>query len=141
MGGRSPGVSRREFFRYPLAASAIALLERAGFGRTRSGNQTLPVQEQSDLLIRNARIYTVEKDSPWAQAVAIKGDRIAWVGDDSDAIGRVSAKAKVIDARGRLVLPGFIDSHNHIDSGSDPDILSPGFSKFPQQSNLLHAMC
>jgi len=87
-------------------------------------NQTLPVQEQSDLLIRNARVYTVEKDRPWAQAVAIKGDRIAWVGDDSDAIGRVSAKAKVIDARGRLVLPGFIDSHNHIDSGSDPDILS-----------------
>jgi predicted amidohydrolase YtcJ len=124
MGGRSPGVSRREFFRYPLAASAIALLERAGFGRTRSGNQTLPVQEQSDLLIRNARVYTLEKDRPWAQAVAIKGDRIAWVGDDSDAIGRVSAKAKVIDAGGRLILPGFIDSHNHIDSGSDPDILS-----------------
>ena len=71
MGGRFPGVSRREFFRYPLAASAIALLERAGFGRTRSGNQTLPVQEQSDLLIRNARVYTVEKDRPWAQAGAI----------------------------------------------------------------------
>jgi len=124
MGGRFPGVSRREFFRYPLAASAIALLERAGFGRTRSGNQTLPVQEQSDLLIRNARVYTVEKDRPWAQAVAIKGDRIEWVGADGDALGRVSSKAKVIDAGGRLVLPGFIDSHNHIDSGSDPDILS-----------------
>jgi len=45
-------------------------------------------------------------------------------GADGDALGRVSSKAKVIDAGGRLVLPGFIDSHNHIDSGSDPDILS-----------------
>jgi hypothetical protein len=35
--------------------------------------------EQADLVIRNARVYTVDPQRPWAQAVAVKGDRIAWV--------------------------------------------------------------
>ncbi len=76
--------------------------------------------EPADLLIRNARVYTLESDRPWAEAVAIRGERIAWVGDDADA-GRFAGPAtRVIDAGGRLMLPGFFDSHNHIRDGSDP---------------------
>src|SRR6266849_3298848 len=41
--------------------------------------------EDADVVIRNARVYTVDAQRPWAQAVAIKGDRIAWVGDENAA--------------------------------------------------------
>lgn len=84
--------------------------------------QQSPLQA-ADTLIRNARIYTVDQDIPWAQAAAIKGDRIMWVGDDGDASRYVSPTTNVIDAGGRLVLPGFIDSHLHVRLGSDPDVL------------------
>jgi len=55
------------------------------------------------------------------QAVAIRSGRICWVGSDRDADGFARKATEVIDAAGRLVLPGFIDSHNHVRLGSDED--------------------
>ena len=75
----------------------------------------------ADLVVRNARVYTVDRALPWAEAVAVSGGRITWVGADADAGDRVAAGTEVIDAGGRLVLPGFIDSHNHVRLGSDAD--------------------
>ena len=80
--------------------------------------------EPADLVIRNARVYTVEAAQPRAEAVAVRGERIAWVGPDRDAGRFISESTRVIDAGGRLLLPGFIDSHNHIQTGADPDIAS-----------------
>ena len=111
--------TRRQFLKQSLGATVVA-------GGTRSllaDGRTPLADPRSELLIRNARIYTVDKDRPWAEAVAIKGERIVWVGDDREASRQVAAGARVIDAQGRLVLPGFIDSHNHIDSSTDPDVL------------------
>ena len=71
-------------------------------------------------LIRNARVFTVDDDRPWAEAVAIEDGRIAWVGDDAASREHVGSDAEVIDARGVTVLPGFIDSHNHVRLGSNP---------------------
>ena len=117
-------ISRRGFLKYPLAASTLVLLERRSSAwNLLPGDQRPSADEHTELLIRNARVYTVEKDRPWAEAIAIKGDRIIWVGSNSDASRQVSTSARVIDAGGRLVLPGFIDCHNHIDSGSNPDLL------------------
>jgi predicted amidohydrolase YtcJ len=79
--------------------------------------------QDADLVIRNARVYTVDSQRPWAQAVAVKGERIAWVGDESDLSSHVGPKTRVIDAGGRLVLPGFIDSHFHVLLGGNPDVL------------------
>ncbi|MDP9242456.1 MAG: amidohydrolase family protein, partial [Actinomycetota bacterium] len=70
-----------------------------------------------DLLLRNARIYTVDPALPWAEAVAIRDGRIAWVGDDADA----PEARETLDAEGRLVLPGFVDAHNHVRLGSDTE--------------------
>jgi len=72
------------------------------------------------LLIRNARVHTVDAARPWADAVAIGGDRISWVGDDEDAAAMIGPDTEVIDAGGATVLPGFIDSHNHVRLGSNP---------------------
>ncbi|MEX1264971.1 MAG: amidohydrolase [Actinomycetota bacterium] len=74
----------------------------------------------ASLLIRNARVYTVDAGRPWADAVAVEGDRIAWVGDDEGAAAVTGPDTEVIDAGGATVLPGFIDSHNHVRLGSNP---------------------
>jgi predicted amidohydrolase YtcJ len=79
--------------------------------------------EDADLVIRNARVYTVDSQRPWAQAVAVKGDRIVWVGDESGVSSQVGSATRVIDAGGRMVLPGFIDSHFHVLLGGNPDVL------------------
>src|SRR3990170_3813991 len=80
----------------------------------------------TDLLIRNARVYTVEPSQPWAEAVAVRGERIAWLGDDADAAEHIGPATQVIDAEGSLLLPGIIDSHNHVRLGSDANTVKLG---------------
>ena len=69
----------------------------------------------ADTVLKNARIYTVDRCQPWAKAVAIKGDKIVYVGSDSSAKLRrlIGPKTAVFNMHGRLVLPGMIDSHTH----------------------------
>lgn len=73
-----------------------------------------------DVLIRNARVYTVDGPRAWAEAILIRGDRIAWVGSEEEAVSRAGGDVEVIDAGAKLVLPGFIDPHNHVRLGSNP---------------------
>ncbi|MGZ8662738.1 MAG: amidohydrolase [Actinomycetota bacterium] len=73
-----------------------------------------------DLLFVNARVHTVDEAMPATEAVAIIGDRISWVGDDGSARALAGPDTEVIDAGGHTVLPGFIDSHNHVRLGSNP---------------------
>lgn len=63
--------------------------------------------------IVNAKVYTVDESLPWAEAVAIKGGKIAAVGTNEEILRYPMAAPEVIDAGGRLVLPGFIDNHCH----------------------------
>lgn len=74
--------------------------------------------EPADLVIFNAKVYTVNPAQPWAEAVAVKGERIALVGTTKQARRYVGPSTLLIDARGRLLLPGFQDSHLHFVSGS-----------------------
>ncbi|HSY66685.1 MAG TPA: amidohydrolase [Terriglobales bacterium] len=67
----------------------------------------------ADLLITNAKIWTGDKAHPSAQAVAVIGDRIVAVGSNSDVQILRGAATKTIDARGKLLLPGFNDAHVH----------------------------
>ncbi|MEU9461436.1 amidohydrolase [Streptomyces sp. NPDC088394] len=71
------------------------------------------------LVLRNARIHTVDPAFPEAQAMAVVDGRIAWLGSDEDALGWTGPDTQVIDAEGKLVLPGFVDAHNHVRLGSD----------------------
>lgn len=72
----------------------------------------------ASIVIRNARIYTLDSSLPWAEALAIDGDRIAWVGRDFASDDWIGPDTRVIDAGRRLVLPGLIDSHFHLLGGA-----------------------
>lgn len=67
----------------------------------------------ADYLFTNAKIYTVNEERPWAQAIAVQGDKIIYVGASDYAKKFVGKKTKVFDLGGKMVLPGFIDSHVH----------------------------
>ncbi|KUL33484.1 hypothetical protein ADL22_32980 [Streptomyces sp. NRRL F-4489] len=75
----------------------------------------------ADLVLTGARIHTVDPDLPEAQALAVRDGRIAWLGTDAGAAAWTGPDTTVLDAGGRLVLPGFIDAHNHVRLGSDDD--------------------
>jgi len=67
-----------------------------------------------DLVIVNARVFTGVAAQPWAEAIAITGDRIAAVGSSND-VGKLSATStRRIDAARRLVIPGINDAHLHL---------------------------
>ena len=67
-----------------------------------------------DVILANAHVLTMDRRRPYAEAVAVKGDRIYWVGADSDARQLKSARAKMIDCGGGALLPGFHDAHIHL---------------------------
>ena len=71
----------------------------------------------ADLIIQHAKIWTVDAANPKGQAVAVLRDRIVAVGTDADVEGWRGSQTRVIDAAGKLVLPGFNDAHCHFLSG------------------------
>jgi predicted amidohydrolase YtcJ len=68
---------------------------------------------RADLVLRNGFIYTVDQTRTIAEAIAIRNGKIVFVGKDSDATRYVGPQTRVIDLAGRMVLPGFVDSHCH----------------------------
>jgi predicted amidohydrolase YtcJ len=68
--------------------------------------------EDADLLFTNGNIYTVNDRQPHAEAVAVKNGRVPFVGSNEGA--KKFRAAKIVDLRGRTVVPGFTDSHCHI---------------------------
>jgi predicted amidohydrolase YtcJ len=69
--------------------------------------------DPADLIFHNAKIYTADDARPRAEAIAIRGDRIAAVGSSADVLKLKGSATKVVDARGAAILPGLHDSHGH----------------------------
>src|SRR5260370_42162393 len=66
----------------------------------------------------NGKIFTAEPEHPYAEAVAIRGDKIVAVGSRGEVTTAVGAGAENIDLHGKTMLPGLIDNHIHaIDGG------------------------
>lgn len=74
--------------------------------------------QPADLLITNAAVYTVDDRQPHAEAVAVCGNRIGFVGSAAAAQDWRGPRTEVIDGAGRTLLPGLIDSHFHLLWGS-----------------------
>ena len=73
---------------------------------------------KSDFIINNARVFTSDEANPQAEAVAVKGNRIVFVGGNHGAKEFQDASTRVVDAKGCTVTAGFIDSHFHLLWGS-----------------------
>jgi predicted amidohydrolase YtcJ len=67
----------------------------------------------ADTVLLNGVVYTADKRDTVCQAVAIKGDRIIFVGSSVQSAGYIGAGTKTIDLQGKMVIPGMIDSHIH----------------------------
>jgi predicted amidohydrolase YtcJ len=73
---------------------------------------------EADVVVFNARVYTVDARMPKAQAFAIKNGRFLAVGTNSDIKGLIGKKTRSYDAKGMTIVPGFIDCHNHAPGAS-----------------------
>ena len=72
----------------------------------------------ADIIISNAKILTMDGDRPRAEALAIAGNRLLAVGKAADIGGLKAKHTRLIDAKGKSVLPGFIESHMHLFMGA-----------------------
>ena len=78
-----------------------------------SASQNSPA-ETAELVINNAKVYTVNQNQLYAKALAVKDGKIVFVGSNTDVKGDVGDSTEVIDAKGQFVMPGFIEGHGHI---------------------------
>src|SRR2546430_16739937 len=86
------------------------------------------------LIVTNAAVYPVDKQQPKAEAVAVIGDRIVAVGSQADIDLWRGPQTKVIDAVGKLLLPGFNDAHVHfIQGGAQLDQVQLTDAATPQE--------
>ena len=93
-------------------------------------------QQDITLAIVNARVWTANPRQPWASGVAVAGDSIVSVGSSAEIakLAKASPNARVIDAKGGFVGPGFIDSHVHfIDGGYRLSSVQLRDAKTPQE--------
>ena len=80
--------------------------------------RALAADAPADLIVTNGRVWTAEVQSPWAEALAVRAGRLVLVGTTAEALALKGPKTEVVDAAGRLVLPGFNDAHIHLVEGA-----------------------
>ena len=102
---RSQG--RREFIE--LAGFGIA----GAIGAPLQGTSAAAGTRDADLVVFNAKVYTVDSNVPKAEAFAVKGGRFMAVGSSAEMRALAGKKTQVFDAKQMTVVPGFIDCHNH----------------------------
>ncbi|GGZ71832.1 amidohydrolase [Algibacter mikhailovii] len=68
----------------------------------------------ADSVFTNGKVYTVNESQPWAEAVAVTGNKIVFVGSTADAQAYIGEGTETTDLAGKMMLPGFVDSHNHL---------------------------
>jgi predicted amidohydrolase YtcJ len=130
-------MDRRKFFRHGMAGGAAFAASQAF--------RTLGEERGSagDLAIVNARIMTLEAKQPEAEAALVKSGRIALVGRNQD-VKAAARDARIFDAGGRTVAPGFIDAHCHMEVTAAAlmycaDVHTPPLKSIPEIQAALRA--
>jgi predicted amidohydrolase YtcJ len=105
--------SRREFLEMTgFGVAAGSLLGTTAFGETQSADAD---PRHADLVVLNAKVYTVDSHMPKAEAFAVKGQRFVYVGSTAEAKAFIGKGTQTFDAKQMTIAPGFIDCHNHAD--------------------------
>jgi len=109
-----------------FAALSLAVASQAAFAQTAPdpkgglevvtgiSNRNNP---QSDWALINGKIYTVNPDQPWATAIVVKDNKITYVGDAQGLKDRIGIATQVVDLKGKMVVPGFVEGHFHMIAG------------------------
>src|SRR5258707_7014124 len=105
-------MTKRTLNRRQMIGMAGAGLALVGSRAARATAGALAYWAAPDLVVLNARIYTMDPTRPLAEAFAVKDGRFVALGSTHDIKG-LAGKAQTIDARQMTIVPGFIDSHNH----------------------------
>ena len=101
--------SRREFLELTIAGSAGLLVPRWG----RGPQAPWLAAADPDLIVYNARVYTMDPAMPRAEAFAVAGGKFTAIGKSADIRGLAGKATRTIDAKQMTIVPGFIDCHNH----------------------------
>ncbi len=96
-----------------LLVLALCIASAAAFAADPTPRTSEDPQVAADLVFENAAVYTVDAVRTWAEAIAIRGDEIVYVGGNPGAARYVGPKTRVVDLAGKMVLPGFQDAHVH----------------------------
>jgi len=99
-----------------LLASPLLSTLASRPGNAAMPNSTAQTQAAGDLILVNAKVTTLDRANPQASAIAIRDGRFLAVGTEAE-VRAAAPQATVIDAKGRRVIPGLIDSHMHIIRG------------------------
>lgn len=108
--------SRRGFLGMAGAAlaGAIGWPWKIALGASRAQQPARSVSpEDADLVVYNAKVYTVDSRMPKAEGFAVRGERFIAVGSSDDVKGLVGKNTRTFDAKQMTIVPGFIDCHNH----------------------------
>src|SRR5947208_2756799 len=105
--------SRRQLLQFSAAAGVTAILgEPVSFAETQQSGPRAPVSAPAEeLVFINGKIHTMDRNNTVVQTVSIKNGRFSTVGG---AVPRKGPGIRIIDLRGRTVVPGIIDNHNHV---------------------------
>ncbi|WNC15138.1 amidohydrolase [Brevibacillus brevis] len=95
---------------FPLFFVVVLLLSSVWTGNALANQKS---NQTAELIFINGSVYTVDKDRSRAEAVAVKDGKILYVGDDKGAAAFKGTDTRVIDLQGKMLMPGFIDSHAH----------------------------
>lgn len=118
-GSEKPGVERNSSRRSLLRATAgigATIGATAALGKLAQAQSFVPVlppPRQSDIVFSNGKVFTADAEHPWAEAVAVRGNTIIYVGNSAGAEPYLAPPTRVIDLKGRLLLPGFVEGHIH----------------------------
>lgn len=98
---------RKSIFLLALSFMTTALVGLASVDRQQ------PASVAADMVLLNGKIVTLEDGQPQVEALAIGGNRIAALGTSADTKRHIGQKTQVIDLKGQLVVPGFVEGHGH----------------------------
>jgi predicted amidohydrolase YtcJ len=97
------------------SAFCVALCAMLGLSSaTHAQRATPPAPAAADLIVTNARIYTVDDGHPFVSALAVRDGKVAFVGSVREALLLRGSNTRVLDAAGRTVIPGMVDAHAHL---------------------------
>jgi predicted amidohydrolase YtcJ len=118
-------VPRRHVLQAIGAAGAASMLSNGPTTSQAQANPTAPAtggRGPADVVLRNGKVITVDGTFTIAQAIAIAGDRIVAVGPDAAMTAHTGPATRIVDLNGKVVIPGIIDGHAHMDREALRDV-------------------